>query len=116
MVQFILKRDVEHRFRFVPLQSAVGRSLLVKYQLDPDEQESVVVIHAGKAYLKSSAALRIAMELPDPWPLAGILIFIPAELRDQAYDFIARHRKQWVKAPDSCRVAEQMQDEQQIQP
>jgi predicted DCC family thiol-disulfide oxidoreductase YuxK len=48
--------------------------------------------------------LKIALELNDPWPLVGLLGFIPIDWRDKAYDFIARHRKDWFKQTDACEV------------
>ncbi len=101
-VHFILKRDPHRRFRFAPLQSQVARDLLACHQINPDDLSSVVLIEQNRVYLRSNAALRIALELPEPWPLLGIASFIPAFLRDDLYDFIARHRKQWFKSPDTC--------------
>ncbi len=72
--------------------------------MNPDQLNSVVLIDNDRAYVKSNAVLRIALELPEPWPLVGILSFIPAFLRDDLYNFVARHRKQWFKSPDACRA------------
>jgi predicted DCC family thiol-disulfide oxidoreductase YuxK len=104
LVRFLLNRDPHRRFRFASQQSSVAQDLIKQHNLNPDDFDSVVVIDNDKAYTKSTAALRIVLELPDPWPLVGALTFIPAELRDVAYDYIARHRKQWFKPPDACRA------------
>jgi predicted DCC family thiol-disulfide oxidoreductase YuxK len=111
-VNFILQHDPNHKFRFAPLQSQVARDLMVEHEIDPDRMESMVVIDGNRAYLRSNAALRIAMELPDPWPLTAIAVYIPQTLRDAAYDFIARHRKQWFKSPDACRTPTPQEREQ----
>ena len=103
-VNFILARDPGKRFRFAPLQSPVGQDLMTKHHLEPSELESMVLIDGEAAYTKSTAVLRIVMELPEPWPLVGALVFVPAGLRDEAYNFIARHRRQWFKSADACRV------------
>ena len=104
MVRFVLDRDPYRKFRFAPLQSKIARELMLRHHLDPDNLDSVVVIDDDKAYTKSTAAIRIVLELPDPWPLLGSLIFLPAEWRDSAYDYVARHRKIWFKPPDACRA------------
>ena len=111
-VNFILTRDPTRRFRFAPLQSNVGRDLMTRHGLNPDDLSTVVLIDGDRAYLRSNAALRIAMELPDPWPLAAIAVFVPEALRNAAYDFIARHRKQWFRNPDACRTPTEQEREQ----
>jgi predicted DCC family thiol-disulfide oxidoreductase YuxK len=110
-VRFILKRDPHQRFRFASQQSPAGQDLLKKHELDPEKLQSVVLIDNDKAYTKSAALARIAVELPDPWPLAAAIIFIPAELRDSVYDYIAAHRHQWFKPPDACRAPNEAERE-----
>ena len=109
-VSFILQRDTAKRFRFAPQQSQVARDLMTSHGLDPESTDSVVVIDGDRAYTRSAAVVRILHELPDPLPLAGLLIFVPPSLRDGAYDFIARHRKQWFKSQD-CRVPTEQERE-----
>jgi predicted DCC family thiol-disulfide oxidoreductase YuxK len=104
LVNFLLKHDKKKRFRFSPQQLQPARDLMSEHNLDPDQTNSVVLIDGDHAYTRSSAVLRIATELPDPWPLAGLLVFLPVGLRDTAYDFIARHRKQWFKPRQACRM------------
>jgi predicted DCC family thiol-disulfide oxidoreductase YuxK len=101
-VRFILDRDKNKRFLFAPQQSQIAKALLAKHDIDPVKTDSVVLIDGDFAYTRSSAALRIASQLADPWPLAALAVFIPQGLRDAVYDFIARHRKQWFKKPDDC--------------
>ena len=103
MVNFLLKRDPANRFRFSPQQSQTARDLMTQHKLDPETIESVVLIDGERIYTKSSAALRIVLEMPEPWPLLAMLVFLPEWLRDDAYDFVARHRHQWFKPPDVCR-------------
>lgn len=110
-VRFILRRDPYRRFRFAPLQSQVARDLLAQHHIDTD-LDSIVVIDGDKAYTRSTAVLRVALELPDPWPVLGALIFLPAHLRDAAYDYFARHRKEWFKPPDACRTPTPQEREQ----
>jgi predicted DCC family thiol-disulfide oxidoreductase YuxK len=111
-VNFVLARDSARRFRFAALQSKIGRELMTAHGLNPDDLNSVILIEAGRVYQRSTAVLRILMELPDPWPLAGAAVFIPEALRDSAYDFVARHRKKWFKTPESCHMPTAEQREQ----
>jgi predicted DCC family thiol-disulfide oxidoreductase YuxK len=111
-VHFILNRDPQRKFRFAPLQSEIARDLMQQHGLDAEQLDSMVVIDGDKAYTRSTAALRIVLELPDPWPLLGSLIFLPAAWRDSAYDYVARHRKVWFKPVDACRTPSATQREQ----
>jgi predicted DCC family thiol-disulfide oxidoreductase YuxK len=105
LVQFIQKRDPHGRFEFAPLQSPTGKQQLEDLKVDP-AIDSVIVIEAEKVYTKSAAVCRIAVELPDPWPLLGSVIFLPEPLRDSLYDWIAANRKKWFgEVPgDSCEL------------
>jgi predicted DCC family thiol-disulfide oxidoreductase YuxK len=87
------------------LQSQIGKQQLEQHEVNP-AIDSVVVIENDKAYTKSAAVCRIAVELPDPWPLLGSAIFLPQSFRDSLYDWIAANRKKWFgEAPtDSCEL------------
>jgi predicted DCC family thiol-disulfide oxidoreductase YuxK len=111
-VKFILKRDSARRFRFAPQESQLAQDLLAKHGLNADELNSIVLIDGENVYLRSNAILRIVMELPDPWPLAGVLVYVPVPLRNAAYDYVARHRKEWFKSPDTCRTPTPQEREQ----
>lgn len=100
-VQFIIHHDHAGRFRFAPLQSDIAIQLLQKHGLDP-QIDTVVLIEGDQSYTKSTAALKIALDLDEPWPLAGLLGFVPIDWRDSVYEFICRHRRQWFKSPDAC--------------
>lgn len=103
-VNFVLKHDRKNRFRFAALQSQPGIALLKQYTIIPGITDSVVVIEQGKAYLRSSAGLRIAANLGFPWNSALVLYIIPAFLRNPVYDFIARNRYRWYGKRDTCRL------------
>jgi predicted DCC family thiol-disulfide oxidoreductase YuxK len=98
LVQFILARDPEGRFRFASLQSDAARRLL---NGNPPA-ETMVLIEQGTTYLKSAAALRIARGLRFPWPLLCGLLIVPRPLRDIVYDWVARHRYAWFGKRESC--------------
>lgn len=100
--EFIAKRDPRGRFQLAALDSSVARSLLAEHGLPPNETETVVLLHEGRAYTRSTAALRIARGLRAPWPVAVALLAVPRPLRDWAYEVVARHRRQWFGGADSC--------------
>lgn len=101
-VQFILLRDPKGRFRFASLQSDEGRRRLAEHGLPTESLTSLVLIEGGKAYRRSTAALRIARHLSGAWPLAAAFLIIPRPLRDLVYDFIARNRYRWFGKTETC--------------
>ena len=105
-VRFALARDRDERFHFAPLQSALGRELLEKHGLPTDSLASMVLIDRGRAYTKSSAALRIAGQLGFPWKAGLPFLVVPKILRDAVYGIIARNRYRWFGKRESCMVPE----------
>ena len=93
-VQFIIKRDPYDHFLFSSLQSEKGQELVKQYKI-PADVDSLVLIENGKAYTKSSAALRIAKKLDGLWHLFFILMIVPRPIRDIFYDYFAKNRYQW---------------------
>jgi len=103
-VTFIIKRDKKNVFRFASLQSARGKELLDTFDIDPVKTDSLILISKEKAYLRSSAALRIARGLNGGYPLLSGFLILPEFLRDGIYDFIARNRYNWFGKKESCMI------------
>ncbi|MDE2661472.1 MAG: DCC1-like thiol-disulfide oxidoreductase family protein [Gemmatimonadota bacterium] len=114
-VRFIIRRDRRGRFRFAALQSDVGRRFLAGNGVEtpgpgepPPEAaeppESLVLVANGRTYARSGAALRIAAGLDRAWPLAAVLLVIPAPLRDLVYRFVARNRYRWFGKQTACEL------------
>lgn len=101
-VQFIIKRDKKNLFRFASLQSGVGQQLLAKHHLSTSDLDSFVLIQNGKAYKKSTGALRVAKQLSGPLSLLYGVIILPAFLRDAVYTFVGNHRYQWFGKKEAC--------------
>ena len=103
-VNFIIDHDPHKRFRFVPLQSELGQSLLRRFGLPQGDVDTMILVDDGRAYARSSAALRVA------WRLGGLCIFftlffaIPPLLRDGAYNVLASNRYRWFGKTETCRV------------
>ena len=91
-VQFAFRRDPKARYRFASLQSETGRRLLREHGL-PEAVTTVVLVEDGRAFVRSTAALRIGLGLRWPWSwLAALGFVVPRPLRDAAYGWVARHR------------------------
>jgi predicted DCC family thiol-disulfide oxidoreductase YuxK len=103
-VNWIIRRDPAARFRFAPLQSPAGERLQRQYGLDPTALDTLVLIEQDRVHRKSGAALRILRRLRFPWPLAYVLIAVPAPVRDFAYDLFARRRYRWFGKKEECMI------------
>ena len=103
-VNFIIKRDAKDHFKFGALQSEEGKELVEKYTIDTSQTDSIILIDNGKAFVKSSAALRIARYLSGGWPLLYAFIILPTFLRNWVYDYIAKNRYKWYGKKESCMI------------
>lgn len=107
LVQFLLRRDREDRFRFAPLQSRLARETLDPHGVDAAELNTVCVVAdfrtPGETVLtKSSAVLYALAQLGGLWRLAVVLRGVPRAVADPVYDFIARHRYRIFGKREAC--------------
>ena len=103
-VNFVIDRDVRGRIKFAALQSPVGQHLLAEHGLSTTDFDTMVLLTGGRAYTRSSAALRLLSKLPMPWPLLAPLLLVPPFLRNFVYNRIARNRYRWFGRQEHCRV------------
>lgn len=104
-VQFVIKYDKKDVFRFVALQSDLGKELIKHIGLDNKNIDSVVLYEPGIAYYyKSTAALEIAKNLGGFFHLGTIFRLIPNGLRNLIYDYVAKNRYQWYGKKESCLI------------
>lgn len=101
-VNFIIRHDPHGRLKFAPLQSPVGQELLRQHNLSSDILDTFVLIESGRAYTRSTAALRVARRLSGLWPVAYVGIVVPRPIRDAVYRLIARNRYRWFGKRDAC--------------
>ena len=104
-VQYVIRRDPGKRFRFAQLQSAVGQALLTAHGIEG--LKSMILIRNGKAYRKSSAAIRIGGLLRFPWPVVWIFWLVPKPVRDWCYDFVGSRRYRWFGKKTQCWVPDE---------
>ncbi len=103
-VRFIIKRDRDEVFRFIPLQSPLGKALLTKFGFPVDYRDSFVLIDGATPYIKSTAFIRISKKLHQPWPLFSLTAVIPSGLRDFVYSKIGQNRYRWFGMHDYCEI------------
>ncbi len=103
-VNFVMARDPDRKFRFGTLQSEAAQQILKELEVSTEDFETFLLLEDDRVFTKSTAALRIARQLGSLWPLLYALMVIPRPIRDIAYDFMARHRYQWMGKTETCRV------------
>lgn len=103
-VQFVIKHDPQHHFRFASLQSELGQAFLQQYGLSADTFDSFIVWEDGKYYTESTAALRVARKLSGPWPGLYAFILLPAFIRNSVYRIVAKNRYRWFGKKEACWV------------
>jgi len=104
LVQFILARDPKKHIYFASLQSESGQALLLHFDMNPDELNTLVLIDQKGAHLRSTAALRCARLLAGGWPLFYAFIIIPRAIRDTIYNWVASNRYRWFGKQDQCMI------------
>ena len=90
-------------FRFVALQSELGREILKHIGINPKNIDSIILYEPGIAYYyKSQAALQIAKSLGGFWNFGTVLRIIPTGISNKIYDYIAKNRYKWYGKKESC--------------
>ena len=100
-VNFIISHDHSQKFKFAPLQSELGQELKAKHGIG-EEVDSIVLVENGRAYLHSTAALRVAKRLGGVFSLAYAFIIVPPFIRDFLYKTFAKFRYKLFGRKDVC--------------
>ena len=111
LVQFLLKRDTQDRFRFASLQSEFANHLMTRHGFDPHDLDTVYVVknheQSDEALLaRSDAILYMLTQLGGIWGLAGISRVLPRGFRDAVYKIVARNRYRAFGKSESCMLPE----------
>ena len=103
-VKFIAARDPQKYFRFGASQSPQAATLLAAHGVSRQTARSIILIEDGRVYLRSTASLRIARRLTQPWALLGAFLWIPRPIRDAAYKGVAAIRRRLAGPSSACDI------------
>lgn len=111
LIQFLLKRDAQDRFRFASLQSDFAAVILQRHGRDANDLDTVYVVQdygeANERLLaRSDAIICLGQELGGIWSVAGLGKALPRFLRDWIYKLVARNRYRVFGKYDSCMMPE----------
>ena len=104
-VLFVIKYDKKEEFRFVSLQSDLGKKILHHIGMDSKHIDSIVLYEPGIAYYyKSQAALEIAKSLGGIFHFGTLFRIIPNGIRNWVYDYVAKNRYVWFGKKELCMI------------
>jgi predicted DCC family thiol-disulfide oxidoreductase YuxK len=103
-VKFVSKRDKQKVIFYASLQSDMGKQLLAQYDFTSAIPDSLVWIENGKAYVRSTAALKLCRHLTAAWPIVYWFIIVPRPIRDAVYNWVSANRYRWFGKLDTCMV------------
>jgi predicted DCC family thiol-disulfide oxidoreductase YuxK len=101
-VKFLLRHERDTELMFAPLQGPTAAALRVQFPEIPTHLDTVVLVEAGRAWLRSKAFLYVSHHLRGPWSWAYEMRWFPAVIGDLAYRMTAAIRyRVWGRA-DEC--------------
>ena len=106
-IQFIIKNDLNDKFRLAAIQSKEGKEIIRKYSIDIIKNDSIILINNKNINYHSTAVLLILKELVTFWKIFYIFYFIPYPIRDFFYSVIAKSRYNFFGKIDKCMVPDE---------
>jgi predicted DCC family thiol-disulfide oxidoreductase YuxK len=103
-VAFIIKHDKKKRFHFATLQSLNGAASPLTATHDNAIPQGAILLHGGRYYYRSAAALHTLRLLGNWWALLFVFIIVPPPVRNFFYNIIARNRYKWFGRKATCMV------------
>lgn len=103
-VRFVIRRDRERMFLFLPAQSPRGTALYARLGMRTSDWESNLLVADGRVYTELDAFIEVTRRFGGPWRLMPVLYAVPRPLRDRLYRWIARNRYRWFGRRDTCYV------------
>ena len=104
-VQFVIEHDEKDIFRFVALQSDLGKEIIKHIGIDATKIDSIILYEPGIAYYyKSNATIKIAETLGEFLSMIWIFKILPLSIRDLVYDYIAKNRYKWYGKKENCMI------------
>jgi predicted DCC family thiol-disulfide oxidoreductase YuxK len=98
-VSWLKRMDKRGQFVYFPLQKKDELGIFL-----PDE-DSVMLVHEGKIFLRSEAVMKICVILGWPWKLFnGMVAWIPLHRRDSLYSWVAKNRHRFFGKNSQCSI------------
>jgi len=102
--RFVLRYDRKGLFRLASMQGETGASLYRRFDIDPTDPDTLIIVTGDTALRDSAAIFAIWSGLGWPWRALTIFRAVPRALRDAVYRLIARHRYRIFGKRQTCWV------------
>ena len=106
-IQFIIKNDLNDKFRLAAIQSKEGKKIIKKYSIDIIKNDSIILINNKNINYRSTAVLLILKQLVTFWRIFYIFYFIPYPIRDFFYFLVAKSRYNFFGKKNKCMVPDE---------
>ena len=100
--EFLIKYDIDARFKLASVQSDLGQSILKYYQMPTDHFDTMLVVKNGQMYTESTAFLKVIEDLGQPFSSLKVGYVMPKLLRDFLYRRVAFNRYRLFGTTDHC--------------
>ncbi|SVB53925.1 uncharacterized protein METZ01_LOCUS206779 [marine metagenome] len=105
LVDFLIKKDIDHSFKFLTAQSSLGQRLIYTVGMELQTAETrLIFIDKNRLRIKSDAVIAILIKLGSGYKLARFLYLVPRVIRDFCYQFVATRRYKWFGKTIQCRI------------
>ncbi|MFT5870751.1 MAG: putative DCC family thiol-disulfide oxidoreductase YuxK [Paracoccaceae bacterium] len=94
--------DKARKMRICPVQSPLGRALLIHYKMDPTDPESWIFLENGIAWTSFDAWIKAGETVGGIGNLMRLFWIVPRSFRDWIYRRIARNRIAVFGKADLC--------------
>ncbi len=102
-VQFIIKNDGKDIFRFVALQSELGKQIAKHIGIQSDT-DSIILYEPGVAYYNKGEAILRIIESLSSWHRCLKYIAFTRIFSNFIYDYIAKNRYKWYGKKEACLI------------
>lgn len=104
LLRVLLWADQETKyFQFATTQSDLGQKILLKYNYDRINYETVLLIKEdGTKFEKLECVIEVSKIMGGAWSLLLITLVLPKSWRNKLYDFVASRRYKWFGKSDYC--------------
>jgi predicted DCC family thiol-disulfide oxidoreductase YuxK len=103
-IQYIIKYDKHNKFKFASLQSDAAKDILLQFNQNNSDLNSIILIVGDEIYKKSSAILRLLKILGGLHSILYIFMIVPKPIRNWVYDYVAKNRYKWYGKKESCMI------------
>lgn len=100
--RWIARNDKKGEFRIIPVQSELGRALMIHHGIDPEDPLSWLYLEDGHGYESVEAMIRTGQRLGGIWRAMLLLRVFPRAIQDYFYGLLARNRYRLGGHTDLC--------------